>query len=340
MGSPSYQLDVLVDEDKANLAGVTNASLARTLNAYLSGHYITTFREGDHQVPVYLRLPAQERQSLAELKTAYVEGFRGKVPLDSVATLQADWKPAKIDRRFLQRVIEVRARNLPGYSANDIVKEVLESEGFEAWKRELPPGYWWEVGGELFESAQSQDDLKTSITISLLAIILLLIIQYNGIVKPIIILATLPLALIGALWGLYLTDNALGFMPNLGLLSLFGIVVNTAIIFLEFADKLIKEKIEASDGSGPIQGLTREEFRGCLIEAGKVRLLPISMTTLTTIGGLMPLALAGGPLWEGMAWLMIFGLIVATVLTLFVVPSLYAIFVETFRRKPLPELAK
>ncbi|MFB3067333.1 MAG: efflux RND transporter permease subunit, partial [Planctomycetota bacterium] len=337
-GSPSYQMDVLVDEDKANLAGVTNASLARTLNAYLSGHYITTFREGDHQVPVYLRLPAQERQSLAELRSAYVEGFRGKVPLDSVATLQADWKPAKIDRRFLQRVIEVRARNLPGYSANDIVKDVLESEGFEAWKRELPPGYWWEVGGELFESAQSQDDLKTSITISLVAIILLLIIQYNGIVKPIIILATLPLALIGALWGLYLTDNALGFMPSLGLLSLFGIVVNTAIIFLEFADKLIKEKIEASDGSGPIQGLTKEEFRGCLVEAGKVRLLPISMTTLTTIGGLMPLALAGGPLWEGMAWLMIFGLIVATVLTLFVVPSLYAIFVETFHRKPLPQL--
>ena len=168
---------------------------------------------------------------------------------------------------------------------------------------------------------------------------LLLIIQYNGVVKPIIILTTLPLALIGAILGLYLTDNALGFMPQLGLLSLFGIVVNTAIIFLEFADILIEEKIKASDGSGPIQGITRAEFREALVEAGKVRLLPISMTTLTTIGGLLPLALAGGPLWEGMAWLMTFGLIVATVLTLVVVPSLYAIFVETFKVKPI-RLAK
>ncbi|MCZ6787846.1 MAG: efflux RND transporter permease subunit, partial [Planctomycetota bacterium] len=204
----------------------------------------------------------------------------------------------------------------------------------------LPPGYWWEIGGELFESKQSETELQTSITISLIIIVLLLIIQYNGFVKPIIILTTLPLALIGAILGLYMTDNALGFMPNLGLLALFGIVVNTAIIYLEFADNLIEAKIKTSDGSGPIQGLTRAEFRDCLVEAGKVRLLPIAMTTLTTIGGLLPLAIAGGPLWEGMAWLMIFGLIVATVLTLIVVPSLYAIFVETFGVKPLPALAR
>jgi multidrug efflux pump subunit AcrB len=221
---------------------------------------------------------------------------------------------------------------------HEIVLGVVESDEFRKWEDELPPGYWWEIGGELFESKLSKADLQFSILISLAAIILLLIVQYNGVVKPIIILTTLPLALIGALLGLYLTDNALGFMPQLGLLSLFGIVVNTAIIFLEFADNLIEEKIKQSDGSGPIQGLTRAEFRECLAEAGKVRLLPIAMTTATTIGGLLPLALAGGPLWEGMAWLMIFGLIVATVLTLIVVPALYAIFVETFRRKPLPAL--
>ncbi|MHC5051908.1 MAG: efflux RND transporter permease subunit, partial [Planctomycetota bacterium] len=327
-----------VDEDSANLAGVTNASLARTLNAYLSGHYITTFREGDNQVPVFLRLPPEQRRASGELRGAYVEGVHGKVPLDAVATEVAKWDSARIDRRFLQRMIEARARNHPGYRANDIVLDTVESDEFKQWEDELPPGYWWEIGGELFESKQAAGELQISITISLLAIILLLIIQYNGIVKPIIILTTLPLALIGALLGLYLTDNPLGFMPQLGLLSLFGIVVNTAIIFLEFADNLIEEKIKQSDGSGPIQGLTRAEFRECLVEAGKVRLLPIAMTTATTIGGLLPLALAGGPLWEGMAWLMIFGLLVATVLTLIVVPALYAIFVETFRRKPLPAL--
>ena len=86
-------------------------------------------------------------------------------------------------------------------------------------------------------------------------------------------------------------------------------------------------------------GLSKEEFRRCLVQAGEVQMLPIAITTLTTIGGLLPLALAVGPLWEGMAWLMIFGLIVATLLNLIVVLSLYAIFVENFGMKPVPETA-
>jgi multidrug efflux pump subunit AcrB len=338
-GARSYQLDVDVDEDRANLAGVTNAGLARTLNAYFSGHRLTTYREGDHQVPVLLRLPPEERGSLDSLQSAYVEGMRGKVPLDSVATIEPRWDVAKIDRRFLQRVIEARARNMPGYRSNDIVLALVGSDEFAQWESELPPGYWWEIGGELFESNTTKPEMQFSFMISFLAIVMLLIIQYNGIVKPIIILTTLPLALIGAFGGLYVTGYPLGFMPQLGLLSLFGIVVNTAIIFLEFADSLIAAKAaeaSAAGRTGPIMGMTRDEFRGCLLKAGEVRLLPIAMTTLTTIGGLLPLALAGGPLWEAMAWLMIFGLLVATVLTLVVVPALYAIFVETFGVRPLP----
>jgi multidrug efflux pump subunit AcrB len=336
-GSSAYQLHVKVDEDKANLAGVTNLGLAQTLNAYFSGHYLTTFRQMDHQVPVFLRLPPEQRGSIEGIRAAYVEGLFGKVPLDSVAKVETRWKPARIDRRFLQRVIEVRARLQPGYRANDIILAALETEAFKAWESALPPGYWWEAGGELFESNQSKSELSLSFTISILLIILLLIIQYNGVVKPLIIMATVPLALIGAILGLYLTGNPLGFMPQLGLLSLFGIVVNTAIIFLEFADSLIKERAAKCSGEGPIMGLTVNEFRDCLVKAGQVRLLPIAMTTLTTIGGLLPLALAGGPLWEGMAWLMIFGLAVATLLTLVIVPCLYAIFVENFKVRPLPE---
>ncbi|MFV1974489.1 MAG: efflux RND transporter permease subunit [Candidatus Scalindua sp.] len=334
-GSSAYLLHIDVDEDKANLAGVTNLGLAQTLNAYFSGHYLTTFREEDHLVPVYLRLPPEQRGYIGELSSAYVEGEYGKVPLDSIAKVLPDWTPARIDRRFQQRVIEVRARVEPGYRANDIVMDLMDSKEFKQWEANLPPGYWWETGGELFESKQAKGELSLSLGISLLMIILLLVIQYNGIAKPIIILTTLPLALIGSFFGLYITGNPLGFMPQLGLLALFGIVVNTAIIFIEFADSLIKDKIEKCDGTGPVMGLSIHEFRECLVQAGQVRLLPIAMTTLTTIGGLLPLALAGGPLWEGLAWLMIFGLMVATILTLIVVPSLYAIFVENFKMKPV-----
>ena len=178
--------------------------------------------------------------------------------------------------------------------------------------------------------------MLTSFVISFLLIILCLVFQYNGWAKPCMILATLPMALIGALPGLYFTGNPIGFMPQLGILSLFGIVLNTAIIFIEFADTLIKKSVRAkSPNDGPICGLTNAEFRNCLVNASKQRMLPIFLNTATTIGGLIPLALSGGPLWTALAWTMIFGLAVATLLTLFVGPAIYAILVESFGLRPV-----
>jgi multidrug efflux pump subunit AcrB len=191
------------------------------------------------------------------------------------------------------------------------------------------------VGGALEESQEASGMMMTSFGVSIVVIVMLLVIQYNSIAKSIVILATLPLALIGALAGLWITGHPLGFMPQLGLLSLFGIVLNTAIIYIEFADILIAERALQGPGDGPIVGLTRDAFRQCLVDAGKQRLLPIFLTTATTVGGLLPLALTGGPLWEGMAWLMIFGLLAATLLTLFVVPAFYAVVVETFGIAPV-----
>jgi len=261
--------------------------------------------------------------------------LHGKVPLNSIATISPRWDPSTIVRRDLNRVMEVRSQIEPGTRGNDVVKRILASEEMRQLESEMPGGYRIEPGGSLEDSMEGAEQLFVSLTMSIVAIVLLLVIQYNGWAKPIIILSTLPMALIGALPGLYFTDNPLGFMPQLGILALFGIVLNTGIIFIEFADILIKDAAEKSDGSGPICGLTREQFRACLVEAGKQRLLPIFLTTVTTIGGLLPLAITGGPLWEGMAWCMIFGLAVATLLTLLVVPALYAVFVESFNVRPV-----
>ncbi|MFT5091770.1 MAG: multidrug efflux pump subunit AcrB [Planctomycetaceae bacterium] len=335
-GVSGYQLHVDVDEDSASLAGVTNLDIANTLNAYYSGHRLTTFREGDHLVPVYLRLKGEERTSLDGLQTAFVEASSGtKVPLDAIASLTPRWEPATIERRDLNRVITVSSQVEPRVLGNDVVKGIMKSPEMLQLISQMPVGFGVEVGGNLEKSNENAAYLTVCLAISVMTIVLLLVIQYNGWAKPLIILATLPLALIGALPGLYFTDNALGFMPQLGILSLFGIVLNTGIIFIEFADILIKDAAEKSDGSGPICGLTRDEFRNCLVDACKQRLLPIFLTTATTIGGLLPLAMSGGPLWEGMSWCMIYGLIVATLLTLLVVPALYAMFVETFHVQPV-----
>lgn len=334
-GADGYQLRIEVDEERANLAGVANVQVAQTLNAYFSGHRLTTFREGDHTIPVYLRLAESERGSIDRLRSAFVEGRNGKVPLDAIATIVPRWDPARIERRELNRLMEVRARNRNGWMANDVVADLMESAEMQAFLDDLPGGYWFEIGGEMYESKEGQEQMSICLGISIVLIVLLLVIQYNGWAKPIVILATLPLALIGALPGLYFTGNALGFMPQLGILSLFGIVLNTGIIFIEFADQLVAEGVRRADGRGPVLGMTRAEFRGQLVEAGRQRLLPIFLTTATTIGGLIPLALGGGPLWEGMAWCMIFGLTIATLLTLLVVPAMYAVVVETFGVNPV-----
>ncbi|MCG8650604.1 MAG: efflux RND transporter permease subunit, partial [Pirellulales bacterium] len=337
-GISGYQISVDVNEDKANLAGVANSQIAETLNSYFSGLKLTTFREGDHLVPIYFRLKPSERETLRGLPTAFVEGLNGKIPLSSIAEFESRWEPARIERRDLNRTVEVRSRVETGTSGNDVVTRIMNSAEMKQLQDELPGGFSIEVGGALEESAEASVQMLTSFGISFLLIVLCLVFQYNGWAKPLIILATLPMALIGALPGLYFTGNPIGFMPQLGILSLFGIVLNTGIIFIEFADILIAKKVaERAGADGPIMGITRAEFHECLVTAGKQRMLPIFLTTATTIGGLIPLALGGGPLWTGLAWTMIFGLAVATLLTLFVVPAIYAILVETFGVRPVSD---
>jgi len=339
-GSQGYELGVEIDEDKANLAGVTNASVARTLKAFFSGFYLTTYREGDHRVPVYLRLPARQRRSLTALKSIYVEGLHGKVPLDAVARLEPKWRPAKICRWKLQRMIEVRARVEEGLLANTVLALALPE--IEAARQTLPPGYRIELGGEQEETVNSQKNMAKALGVSVLLIVMCLVVQYNSFAKPLIILLTLPMAATGAFLGLFITGCPLGFMAMLGMLSLAGIVLNDAIVLTEFIEVLMKERHARQEGlPGPDErscgGLSGVAFRDCLVRAGQMRMLPIVLTTLTTVGGLIPLAFSGGPLWAPMAFVIIFGLLLATLLTLVIIPTVFAVFVEDFGMEVIRE---
>lgn len=324
-GIDTYSARVNVDPDRASLAGVSNAQVANSLNSYLSGKQLTTFREGDHQVPVYFRLAADGRRSIEDIESAFIQGSLGRVPLESIASIDLGWQPAKIERRNSNRTIEVRARVEPGYSGNDIVSTVMASADMQEIRESLPTGYDIQIGGSLEESQEATGTMMKAFGTSLISVLLLLVLQFNSISKSLIIILTLPLSLIGAIFGLWLTNNALGFMPQLGILALFGIVVNTAIIYIEFADLVMKRRAEEQGG----RPLSRQQLRECLSEAGKLRLVPIFLTTATTVGGLLSLAIAGGPLWVGMSWLMVFGLLVATLLTLLVVPAAYAAVLES-----------
>ncbi|QDS87795.1 Nickel and cobalt resistance protein CnrA [Rosistilla ulvae] len=318
-GVSGQQLFVDVDSDRASLSGIRTAEVASTLDAYYSGKLLTMYREGDRQIPVYFRLKPESRQSLGAVNSSHIESRVGKISLAAIANVEPQWRLETIDRRDGNRTIEVRSRINYGASGNDITNRVFHCEAMEQVKAELPPGFRIEIGGALEESMKAQGKMFRSFGMSFIAIVLLLIFQFNSLSRTSIIMVTLPLALVGALFGLWVTNNAFGFMPQLGVLALFGIVLNSAILFVEFADIVVEQTSTEKD-----RPLTRSEYHAAIVDAARQRLMPIFLTTATTVGGLVPLALAGGPLWQGLAWLLIYGLTFATALTLFVIPVLYS----------------
>ncbi len=315
-GATGYQVEVEIDPYAANLAGVTNTDVALTTKSLLSGARLTTYREGDHQVPVLLRTLRDKREDLSDLSGIFVNGAFGKVPLHSVAKLVPTWKPAVIVRRDKIRTVTVGARVAEGLLANTVAGQIKPR--LKEMVASLPAGYRLEQGGEHEETVKAQIQVAQAVMIAIVLIILVLIIQYNSLLKPLIILFTIPMAMIGVLVGLLATGWAMGFMAMLGVLALTGIVINNAIVLIQFIETRVAEG---------------EALRAAVAAAGRLRMRPILLTSLTTIGGLMPLSLFGGPLWAPMTNGMIFGLVFSTALTLIVVPTLYVTFAERMKMK-------
>ncbi|MGI9304309.1 MAG: efflux RND transporter permease subunit [Gammaproteobacteria bacterium] len=333
-GARGLQFDVKLKPDQANIAGVTNETVADTLNAYYSGQYLTTFREGDRQIPVVLRLPPEQRRSLESVQSAYVEGYTGKVPLDSVADFDLTRVPVQITRYQRERSLRIQARPEPGMLAREILAQLKPR--IDAIEVQLPAGYRIVNGGIEEEAVRGERANSVALGVGIMLVLFCLLLQYNSAVKPMLIVLTVPLSVIGAMLGLYLRGVPLGFMETLGFLALFGTVLNAAILLIDFAEQLIKEKLAkgegvAAPGERSYCGLTREAFRSCLAEAGQARMLPIFMTTATTVAGLMSLMFGGGPLFMGLATAFASGLIVGSAITLLVLPALMALFVENFR---------
>ena len=313
-GAPAHQVEIAIDSYAANLAGVTNADIAFTTSAILSGVPLTTYREGDHLVPVMLRTIRGKREELADLADIFVSGRFGKVPLNSIANVIPSWQPAVIARRDGLPTVTVGSRVESGMLANTVANRLQPK--LDQMLEAMPGGYFIEQGGELEETAKAQEQVIRAVGIAMVLMVLVLTIQYNSIIKPAVIMFAVPMGMIGVLIGLFVTGWALGFMALLGILALGGIVINNAIILVDF--------IESNVAEG-------HDLLSAVARAGRDRMRPIILTTLTTVGGLLPLSLFGGALWAPMTNAMIFGLIVSTGLTLFVIPSLYVLMAERTR---------
>lgn len=311
-GSRSKKLLVQVNQPRALRAGVTSQDVATSLQAFLTGLDITQYREDDKLIPVTLRSVGAVRDDIAKLETinVYAQSTGQSVPLKQVADIEVEWQPATVHRRDRLRSVSIEAALHQGTTATE-VNAMLEpwlKEEEQSWGL----GYFWEFGGEAEESGKGNSSIGEKLPIAGLIILLLLVVQFNSLRKPAIILLTIPLGLIGVVIGLHAAQLYFGFMTMLGVLSLAGIIINNAIVLIDRINIEIQEN-------------ELEPARAVIISA-QHRLRPILLTTITTIGGLIPLYLGGGSMWEPMAMAIMSGLLFATMLTLGVVPVLYSLF--------------
>jgi len=309
-GPRAKKIIVQIDQARAQRAGLSSQDIALSLQTILSGIETTDYREGDDVIPVVLRSVSADRRDIGKIEShdIYVQATGRTVPLKQVADIQVAFEAPVIRRLDGLRTVTVDSHLEPGYNA------IATARGLDEWLRPLsrswPVGYKYELGGELESSGDANDSIMAKLPVAVLLIVLLLVVQFDSIRRPLIILLTIPLGLIGVFVGLLITQQPLGFMAFLGVVALAGIVINNAIVLLD------RVNLEIAQGAEPARAV---------VEAAQRRLRPILLTTATTMGGLVPLWLGGGPLFEAMAVAILFGLMFATVLTLGFVPVMYSL---------------
>ena len=311
-GPRTKKFIVDIDQHRARRAGVTSQDIAVSLQTGLIGLETGQFREGDKVIPIVMRNNQIEDRRIQDLESMHVYAQQSgvNVPLKQVADLYIEWQAAKILRRDLTRTISVTSGLQTGYTATEIMDHI--TPWLEQQQRTWPSGYAYKLGGEAETSANNIGAIMNYLPVSFFIIVLLLIGQFNSIRKPLIILLTIPLGLIGVIFGLLFTGSYFGFMPFLGIISLAGIVINNAIVLID------RIQIEMDEFKRTLQD--------AIVAAAQQRFRPIMLTTATTTLGLIPLWIGGGVIWEPMAITIIFGLLFATILTLLVVPVMYRLF--------------
>jgi len=309
------KVKVKVDQHRARRAGVTSDDIATALQGFFSGAMVTEYREGDDIIPVILRAQEDERFNLDRLRTASVFSTTTglAIPLFQVADFIPVNQYSKIQREDMFSTITVEASNTE-MTAQDLMMTI--NDDIQALKDDLPVNHIIEYDGVIVQSQEAQQALGASMPMVIGLVLILLVMQFNSYRRAMIIVLTIPLSLIGTIVGLLVMNAPFGFMVTLGVYSLAGIIINNGIVLIDRID------IERSQGQSDYQAI----INSCL-----TRLRPITMTTVTTIMGLLPLLMDSDSMFYGMATVLAFGLGVGTVLTLAVVPVLYASFFKVSR---------
>jgi multidrug efflux pump subunit AcrB len=335
-GLPEIQVDI--DKERTALLGLDVSLIGYVMKAAVQGVRIGSYREGEDEYDIIARLPEEQRQNIQNIMRLRIPGYAGEqVPLTSVATVKTTSGLSAIQHIDQKRVIAVSSEVAQGFNAQQVLAEVQKVAANMNVEKAYP-GYSLQYTGENKEMQETQSFLLRAFMIALLFIFLVLVLQFDSLLSPFIIMTTVILSLIGVLMCLVVLKSPFVMvMTGIAVICLAGVIVNNAIVLIDYINVLRKRG---------------KEFTEAIMLAGSTRFRPVMLTALTTILGLLPMALgisldvhnftivSGSDMsqyWIALSTAVIFGLSVGTLLTLFVVPTLYSLF---FYRKPKTVRAK
>ena len=322
-------LRIKINKDKAGLLGLSIADINRTIRLAVAGLNVGTFKAPNDtdDYTINVTLPKGRTTDQSVLNNLYINTVTGgAVPLRQVADIEFETGTNLIRHYDKDRFVTVTAFVKTGYLVDNVYTDVLKK--LDAMK--FPGSFRYQAAGELESREQSFGGLGTIILITIFGFMAVLILEFGTIKSTLIVLSVIPLGIIGAIAALLLTGNPFSFVAIIGLIALIGIEVKNSILLVDFTNHLREVGMPLVEA---------------IKEAGEVRFVPIVLTSLTAIGGLMPLALEGNPLYSPLAWVLIGGLISSTLLSRIVTPVLYKLLPPKVEVKavsmeePEPELA-
>ncbi len=297
---------VVINQDKARMTGINTVDIDRTIRLAVAGLNMGNFSDAEGEdYDIYLTTPKDEHATLASLDNLFVNTRQGApVPLDQIASLKLETSPLSIDHYNKVRTVSVSSFVRKGYLNDKVISDVVGK--MESLK--LPDGYSYSMGGEVEASNESFGGLGSIIIVTVFMFVAVLVLMFKTFKSMLIVLSVIPLGMVGALLALLITGNPLSFVAIIGLIALAGVEVKNSILLVDFTNQLRQ------------QGKAVDE---AIREAGEVRFLPIVLTSLTAIGGLLPIALSTNPLIAPLAIVLIGGLISSTLLSRIVTPVVY-----------------
>lgn len=343
LGNPEVVLEI--NREKARRFGLSTSTIAVELRTSLFGLEVSKYKEGEDDYPIQLRLSEDYRYDINTLVNKKI-GFRDKfgdkreVPISAVADIRYGSTYGSVKRKDLEKAITMFSNVLDGYNPTEINAQIQSLMGNYA----VPDGISVKFTGEQEEQAKSMAFLINALMIAVSLIFLIIVAQFNSVISPFIIMTSVLLSTIGVFLGLVIFNmDFVVIMTGIGIISLAGVVVNNAIVLIDYTD-LVRARKREEKGLQAGEYLNLEDLLGSIVEAGKTRLRPVLLTAITTVLGLVPLAIGmninfstllsdfdpqfyiGGDnaaFWGPMAWTVIFGLTFATVITLVIVPVMY-----------------